>query len=156
MKCPYCSKERDKVIDSRMSKEGDAIRRRRQCLTCGSRFTTYERIDEVPYMVVKKGGRRERFDRHRVLNGVVRACAKRPVPMRRIQEIVEKAEALVAGSSDRECPSGKIGQLVMHELRHTDRVAYVRFASVFLDFQDEHEFQNEVERLDRGPLRAAR
>ena len=150
MICPYCSSLRDKVIDSRMSKEGDVIRRRRHCLDCDRRFTTYERIDEVPFMVVKKDRRRERFDRQKVLQGLLRACEKRPVTVPQMQAIVDMAEALATDSGDRECRSSAIGELVMRELRRLDRVAYVRYASVYRDFQGEDEFVQEIRRLHLG------
>ena len=144
MLCPFCGHTADKVVDSRESKEGDAIRRRRECLDCARRFTTYERIDEIPYMVVKKDGRREKFDRQKVLNGVLRACEKRPVSMIDMERLVAAAEQLVADSPDRECPTQQIGELLMEKLRKIDKVAYVRFASVYRDFQDEQEFLSEL------------
>ena len=144
MLCPFCGHLSDKVVDSRESKEGDAIRRRRECLECSRRFTTYERIDEIPYMVVKKDGRREKFERQKVLNGLLRACEKRPVSMVQMERMVTAAEALVADSPDRECETGKIGELLMDRLRQIDKVAYVRFASVYRDFQDEQEFLSEL------------
>jgi transcriptional repressor NrdR len=144
MLCPFCGHLEDKVVDSRESKEGDAIRRRRECLDCARRFTTYERIDEIPYMVVKKDGRREKFERQKVLNGLLRACEKRPVSMIQMERMVTAAEALVADSADRECETRKIGELLMEHLRQIDKVAYVRFASVYRDFQDEQEFLSEL------------
>ena len=144
MLCPFCLHLEDKVIDSRMSKEGDSIRRRRHCLKCGRRFTTYERIDDIPYMVVKKDNRRERFDRKKVLQGLLRACEKRPVTMAKMQEMVSAAESLVTHSHDRECSTRKIGELLMRELRTVDKLAYVRFASVYRDFQDEEQFLREI------------
>lgn len=144
MLCPFCGHLADKVVDSRESKEGDAIRRRRECLECARRFTTYERIDEIPYMVVKKDGRREKFERQKVLNGLLRACEKRPVSMVQMENMVTAAEALVADSADRECETRKIGELLMARLRQIDKVAYVRFASVYRDFQDEQEFLSEL------------
>jgi transcriptional repressor NrdR len=147
MKCPFCGFGNDKVVDSRESKEADSIRRRRECIQCGKRFTTYERIDEIPYMVVKKDGRREKFDRQKVLNGLLRACEKRPVSMSRLEEIVNRAEAFVIESSDRERSTKEIGELLMNELKLHDKVAYVRFASVYLDFKDAHEFLNELQDL---------
>ena len=147
MKCPFCGFVNDKVVDSRESKEAEAIRRRRECLQCGKRFTTYERIDEIPYMVVKKDGRREKFDRQKVLNGLLRACEKRPVPMSCLEEIVNRAEAFVIESPDRERSTREIGELLMDELKKHDKVAYVRFASVYLDFKDVHEFLNELQQL---------
>ena len=147
MLCPFCSKLRDKVIDSRMSKEGEVIRRRRHCLTCGRRFTTYERIDEIPYMVIKKDRRRERFDRQKVLRGLLRACEKRPVTMAQMQAMVSAAEALVTSAHGRECKTNKIGELLMRELRQVDKVAYVRFASVYRDFHDARQFVREIRQL---------
>ena len=144
MLCPFCGHLADKVVDSRESKEGDAIRRRRECLDCARRFTTYERIDEIPYMVVKKDGRREKFERQKVLNGLLRACEKRPVSMTQMERMVTAAEGLVADSADRECETRKIGELLMDKLRQIDKVAYVRFASVYRDFQDEQEFLSEL------------
>ena len=145
--CPFCENRKDKVIDSRMSKAGDVIRRRRHCMTCGRRFTTYERIDDIPYMVVKKDDRRERFDRRKVLRGLLRACEKRPVSMAQMQGMVSAAEMLATESDDRECTTRSIGELLMRELEKVDRVAYVRFASVYLDFQHEQEFLDEVREL---------
>jgi transcriptional repressor NrdR len=140
MLCPFCEHTADKVVDSRESKEGDVIRRRRECLGCGRRFTTYERIDDIPYMVVKKDGRRERFDRQKVLNGLLRACEKRPVSMGALQQLVAEAEAMTVESPDRECSTTRIGELLMQRLKGIDKVAYVRFASVYRDFQDEGQF----------------
>jgi transcriptional repressor NrdR len=140
----------DKVVDSRESKEGDAIRRRRQCLACERRFTTYERIDEVPYMVIKKDGRREKFDRQKVLNGLLKACEKRPVSMARLSELVNQVEAKVTDSPDREIPTTDVGEFLMQHLRELDKIAYVRFASVYRDFQDEEAFFNELKNLMRN------
>ena len=147
MRCPFCSHLEDKVVDSREAKIGDTIRRRRECSKCRRRFTTYERIDEIPYMVVKKDGRREKFDRQKVLAGLLRACEKRPIPMSKLQEIVDETEAYVAESTDRERPSSGVGELVMNRLRKLDKVAYVRFASVYLDFKDIREFMGELKDL---------
>jgi transcriptional repressor NrdR len=147
VKCPFCGHLEDKVVDSRESKEGESIRRRRECLACEKRFTTYERIDEIPYMVIKKDGRRERFERQKVLAGLLRATEKRPVSMAQLEAIVDEAEALVADSADRERSTSEIGELVMERLRQIDKVAYVRFASVYRDFQDEQEFFNELKTL---------
>src|SRR5690348_16911056 len=121
MKCPFCGHIQDKVVDSRESKEGDAIRRRRQCLECQRRFTSYERIDEIPYMVVKKDGRRERFDRQKVLAGVLKACEKRPVSMIQLETIADKAETMVQDSSEREVATRSIGEMIMNELKTLDR-----------------------------------
>jgi transcriptional repressor NrdR len=147
MKCPFCGFANDKVVDSRESKEADAIRRRRECLKCSKRFTTYERIDEIPYMVVKKDGRREKFDRQKVLNGLLRACEKRPVPMGKLEQIVNEAESFVIESAERERKTSELGELIMNRLRRYDKVAYVRFASVYLDFKDVKEFMNELKDL---------
>ena len=149
MKCPFCSHLHDKVVDSRESKEGDAIRRRRECLACERRFTTYERIDEVPYMVIKKDGRREKFDRQKVLGGLLKACEKRPVSMPKLSELVNQVESKVSDSPDREISTTDIGEFLMDSLRELDKIAYVRFASVYRDFQDEEAFLNELKNLTR-------
>jgi transcriptional repressor NrdR len=150
MKCPFCGHLHDKVVDSRESKEGDAIRRRRQCLACQRRFTSYERIDEIPYMVVKKDGRRERFDRQKVLAGVLKACEKRPVSMVQLEAIADKAELMVQDSSEREVSTTSLGEMIMNELKTLDKVAYVRFASVYSDFKDVQEFMSELKDLLRN------
>ncbi|MFZ0705907.1 MAG: transcriptional regulator NrdR [Candidatus Korobacteraceae bacterium] len=147
MKCPFCGFENDKVVDSRESKEGESIRRRRECLKCERRFTTYERIDEIPYMVVKKDGRREKFERQKVLAGLLRACEKRPVSMGRLEQIVNDAEGFVIDSAERERTTSQIGELIMNRLKGIDKVAYVRFASVYLDFKDVGEFMSELKDL---------
>ncbi len=147
MKCPFCAFMNDKVVDSREGKEGDSIRRRRECLKCGKRFTTYERIDEIPYMVVKKDGRREKFERQKVLNGLLRACEKRPVSMGTLEGIVNNAESYVIDSPERERSTKEIGELLMNELKKHDKVAYLRFASVYLDFKDIQEFLSELQDL---------
>ncbi len=147
MKCPFCGHLQDKVVDSRESKEGEAIRRRRQCLGCHRRFTSYERIDEIPYMVVKKDGRRERFDRQKVLAGLLKACEKRPVSMIQLEAIADKAETRVQESSEREVSTRLLGEMIMDELKNLDKVAYVRFASVYLDFKDLQEFMSELKDL---------
>jgi len=149
MTCPFCGHREDKVVDSRESKEGDLIRRRRECLKCGRRFTTYERIDEIPYMVVKKDGRRERFDRQKVLAGLLKACEKRPVSMNSLARIVDEVEARLIESPDREISTRDIGEMLMERLRALDKVAYVRFASVYRDFQDVEAFFRELEDLMR-------
>ncbi len=149
MKCPFCNHMQDKVVDSRESKEGDAIRRRRECLACERRFTTYERIDEVPYMVVKKDGRREKFERQKVLSGLLKACEKRPVSMARLSELVNRVESRVFESPDREVTTTEIGEFLMDSLRELDKIAYVRFASVYRDFQDEEAFFDELKHLMR-------
>ena len=147
MKCPFCGFANDKVVDSRESKEAESIRRRRECLKCSKRFTTYERIDEIPYMVVKKDGRREKFDRQKVLNGLLRACEKRPVPISKLEQIVNETESFVMESAERERKTSELGELIMNRLRRYDKVAYVRFASVYLDFKDVKEFMNELKDL---------
>jgi transcriptional repressor NrdR len=147
MICPFCGYKQDRVIDSRESKEGDVIRRRRQCLECDRRFTTYERIDEVPYMAVKKDGRREKFDRQKVLAGLLKACEKRPVPMARLANIVDEVEARLAESPDRELSTTEIGEMLMAKLSALDKIAYVRFASVYRDFQDVEAFLSELKTL---------
>ena len=147
MKCPFCGHLQDKVVDSRESKEGDAIRRRRQCLGCQRRFTSYERIDEIPYMVVKKDGRRERFDRQKVLAGLLKASEKRPVSMIQLETIADQAETMVQESSEREVSTRSIGEMIMKDLKTLDKVAYVRFASVYLEFKDVPEFMNELKDL---------
>ena len=147
MRCPFCGHIEDKVVDSREAKIGDTIRRRRQCESCRRRFTTYERIDEVPYMVVKKDGRREKFDRQKVLAGLLKACEKRPVPMGKLESLVNEIEAYVAESPDRERPAAELGEMVMTGLKKLDKVAYVRFASVYLDFKDIREFRDELRDL---------
>ncbi len=147
MTCPFCGHRHDRVIDSRESKEGDLIRRRRQCLSCERRFTTYERIDEIPYVVVKKDGRREKFDRQKVLNGLLRACEKRPVSMSSLAELVDEVEARLSESPDREITTTEIGELLVERLRTLDKIAYVRFASVYRDFQDVEAFFAELENL---------
>ena len=144
MKCPFCSQLEDKVVDSREAREGETIRRRRECLHCERRFTTYERIDEIPYMVIKKGERRERFDRQKVLAGLLKACEKRPVPNQALERLVDRVEKFVAESDNRERQSHEIGEVMMEGLRTLDKVAYVRFASVYLDFKDVKEFMSEL------------
>ncbi len=147
MTCPFCGFKQDRVIDSREGKEGDVIRRRRQCLGCERRFTTYERSDEIPYMVVKKDGRREKFDRQKILTGLLKACEKRPVPMSKLAEVVDTIEAALADGSEREMPTTQIGEMVMDRLKALDNIAYVRFASVYRDFQDVEAFLNELKNL---------
>ena len=153
MRCPFCGHVEDKVVDSREAKIGDTIRRRRQCEKCRRRFTTYERIDEIPYMVVKKDGRREKFDRQKVLAGLLKACEKRPVAMGKLEAIVNEIEAHVAESPDRERPATELGELVMSRLKKLDKVAYVRFASVYLDFKDVREFMDELKDLLKAKVK---
>lgn len=149
MMCPFCSHREDRVIDSRESKEADAVRRRRECLKCGRRFTTYERIDEIPYMVIKKSGRREKFERQKVLAGLLKACEKRPISMGRLAEIVDEVENRLAEHADREISTTEIGEMLMDRLQKIDHVAYVRFASVYRDFQDVETFLGELQELVR-------
>jgi transcriptional repressor NrdR len=149
MTCPFCGHREDRVIDSRESKEGDVIRRRRQCVVCERRFTTYERSDEIPYMVIKKDGRREKFDRQKVLGGLLRACEKRPVPMARLAGIVDEVENALSESPDRELATSRIGEMLMECLKALDKIAYVRFASVYRDFQDVDAFLEALKGLKR-------
>ena len=137
------------MIDSRESKEGESILRRRECLQCARRFTTYERIDEIPYMVIKKDGRRDKFDRQKVLSGLLKACEKRPIPMTQLANLVDEIEGLLNDAPDREIATSKIGELLMQRLQILDKIAYVRFASVYRDFQDEDAFFNEMKSLMR-------
>jgi transcriptional repressor NrdR len=150
MKCPYCGFAQDRVVDSRESKEADSIRRRRECEGCNKRFTTYERIDEIPYMVVKKDGRREKFDRQKVLSGLLHACEKRPVSAGKLEQIVDETEAYVVDSPERERTTNEMGELIMTRLKDIDTVAYIRFASVYRDFKDVREFKAELEELLSG------
>lgn len=150
MRCPYCRSSGDRVVDSRETKEGLVIRRRRECLHCGRRFTSYERIEDIPCMVIKKDGRRERFDRTKVLGGLLKACEKRPIPIRQLEQIVEEVEKRVWDSPDRELTSEEVGQYVMERLKQLDKVAYVRFASVYLQFKDVREFMQEINELFEG------
>jgi transcriptional repressor NrdR len=147
MKCPFCAHLEDKVVDSREARTGDLVRRRRECLKCSRRFTTYERIDEIPYMVIKKDGRREKFERQKILQGLLKACEKRPVPVVKLEAIVDEAEAFVSETSDRERTTTEIGELLMNRIKKLDKVAYVRFASVYSDFKDVKEFMDELKGL---------
>ena len=144
MKCPYCGFKEDKVVDSRATGEESAVRRRRECLKCGKRFTTYEYIEEISVMVIKKDGRREPFDRKKILAGIIRACEKRPVSMERMEEIISQVERSIQKKSDREVSSSRIGELVMEKLKVLDDVAYVRFASVYRQFKDVGQFMVEL------------
>jgi len=147
MKCPFCGHEDSKVIDSRESKKGISIRRRRECISCARRFTTYEKIEEIPYMIVKKDGSRQLFDRQKLLRGLLKACEKRPIPVSRFEEIVEEVESRLQERPEKEMKSAEIGQMVMDRLRDLDKVAYVRFASVYREFRDVMEFKQELESL---------
>jgi len=147
MKCPQCAFEEDKVVDSRTTKEGEAIRRRRECLKCGFRFTTYEYIERAPLMVVKKDGRREQYSREKLLGGLVKACEKRPVSLEQLEKAVDDIEALLFAKSKNEVKSTEIGNLVIERLQSLDEVAYVRFASVYRQFKDINQFMSEVRAL---------
>jgi transcriptional repressor NrdR len=149
VKCPYCGHLGDKVVDSRESKEGEVIRRRRECLECGRRFTSYERIDEIPYMVVKKDGRRERFERQKLVAGLLKACEKRPVRVAALEAIADKVESALQEKPEREISTEEIGAFVMQELKQLDKVAFVRFASVYRNFRDLDEFKHELNELLR-------
>jgi len=147
VKCAYCGHMGDKVVDSRESREGDVIRRRRECLECGRRFTSYERVDEVPYMVIKKDGRRERFERQKLIAGLLKACEKRPVTVSALEAIADRVEATLQDRPEKEISTDEIGTLLMLELKQLDKVAYVRFASVYRDFRDIGEFMAELKDL---------
>jgi len=153
MRCPFCHTNNDRVVDSRSAGDGDAVRRRRQCLACNRRFTTYERIEQMPLRVVKKNKTREGFDRRKILNGIIKACEKRPVPMERLEEEAQKIESEIYSKYDREVPSTAIGEMVMDRLRRLDDVAYVRFASVYRAFNDVSEFAEEVKPMLKGSQR---
>ena len=150
MRCPFCNFLEDKVVDSRESKDGDSIRRRRECLECGRRFTSYERIDEIPYMVVKKDGRRETFERNKVMSGLLRACEKRPISANQLESIVDAVEKAVQDLPEREISTSETGKIIMEQLKKLDKVAYVRFASVYLEFEDVSEFMTELKDLVRS------
>lgn len=147
MRCPYCDNEDSKVIDSRHTEDGRAIRRRRECEECGRRFTTYEKIEEVILMVIKKDGSRQAFDRNKLLNGIIRACEKRPVSIADMEKIVDDIERGLNNTMEKEVESSLIGELVMERLRELDEVAYVRFASVYRQFTDINTFVAEIEKL---------
>jgi transcriptional repressor NrdR len=147
VKCPFCGHLGDKVVDSRESKEGEVIRRRRECLGCGRRFTSYERIDEIPYMVIKKDGTRERFERQKVIAGLLKACEKRPVSVAALEAVANKVEAALQDRPEKEIATAEIGEFVMEELKKLDKVAYVRFASVYRHFRDINEFMAELKSL---------
>ena len=147
MKCPFCGHEEDKVVDSRASSDGASIRRRRECLKCGKRFTTYEHLEAQPLMVIKKDGRREPFDRHKLLAGLMKACEKRPVSMEDLEQLVDELERELSQQFEREVPSRDIGERVMRRLHALDPVAYVRFASVYREFKDVEQFMRELKDL---------
>ncbi len=144
MKCPYCHNNSDKVIDSRETQEGVSIRRRRECTSCGKRFTTYEYIEKVPLMVVKKDGRREPFNREKILNGLMRACQKRPISMERLDQLVSEVESSIQKKFDQEVAAEHVGELVIEKLSQIDEIAYVRFASVYRQFKDVNQFMKEL------------
>lgn len=147
MNCPFCSHQESKVVDSRPTDEGQAIRRRRECMVCTKRFTTYEKIDEIPLIVVKKNGTREPYNKNKILNGVIRSCEKRPVSLREIEEIVDGIEKQLYNTMEREITTELIGNLVMDRLKDLDEVAYVRFASVYREFKDINTFMDEVKKI---------
>jgi transcriptional repressor NrdR len=147
MKCPFCSHSESKVIDSRESRKDKSIRRRRECMSCKKRFTTYEKIEVIPYMVVKKDGSRQPFDGEKILRGLLKACEKRPIPVGKLEEIVEEIEIRVQERPDKEIKASEIGLFVMDKLKSLDKVAYVRFASVYREFKDVLEFKQELETL---------
>lgn len=152
MKCPFCECLESKVIDSRPTDEGQAIRRRRECISCGKRFTTYEKIEEIPIIVVKKDGNRQAYDRNKLLNGIIKSCEKRPVSMSTIEAIVDEIERNISNSMEKEITSVEIGEMVMNKLKNIDEVAYVRFASVYRQFKDVNSFMDELKKiLDEGP-----
>ena len=156
MRCPYCGYKEDKVVDSRATAEESAVRRRRECLKCGKRFTTYEYIEEVSLMVIKKDGRREPFDRKKILAGIMKACEKRPISVEKMEEIITQVERAVQKKSDREVSSSRIGELVMEKLKALDDVAYVRFASVYRQFKDVGQFMVELKDILGKEKRKAR
>ena len=147
MKCPYCSHSESKVVESRPAEEGNSIRRRRECLECHKRFTTYEIVESLPLVVVKKDGSRQSFDRNKLLSGLIRACEKRPVPYSVLEEMIDEIEQVLQNKMEREIPSSEIGELVMERLKKVDEVAYVRFASVYRQFKDINTFMLELSKL---------
>lgn len=147
MKCPFCGYLESKVCDSRPTDEGMTIRRRRECLSCGKRFTTYEKLEHTPFYVIKKDNTREPFDRNKVLNGLLRACEKRPVPIQRLEEVADHIEAVTSNTLEGEVTTARIGELVMESLKELDDVAYVRFASVYRQFKDLQTFLEELESM---------
>lgn len=147
MKCPYCAYPESKVVDSRPSDEGSSIRRRRECLACHKRFTTYETMESLPLMVIKKDGSRQTFDKTKLLNGMIRACEKRPVAFATLEEMANEIEQVLQNEMDREIPTARIGELVMERLKRVDEVAYVRFASVYRQFKDISTFMEELNKL---------
>jgi transcriptional repressor NrdR len=151
MKCPFCAQNRDRVVDSRESRDGATIRRRRECLSCGRRFTSYEQIEDIPYLVVKQDGSREEFSRKKLLSGLLKACEKRPVALKKLEGLVEQAEAMLHDREDREITTQEIGAFMMEHLRELDQVAYVRFASVYRRFEDIDAFMDVLKGLIQPP-----
>ncbi|AFS78323.1 transcriptional repressor NrdR [Gottschalkia acidurici 9a] len=149
MKCPYCDFFESKVVDSRPIDDGQAIRRRRECTKCGKRFTTYENIEEIPLIVIKKDGNRQAYNRNKILNGIIRACEKRPVSIQQMEEIVDDIEKTLFNSMEKEITTNYIGELIMNKLKNVDEVSYVRFASVYRQFKDLNTFMDELEKLLR-------
>ncbi len=147
MKCPFCGKENTRVIDSRPAEESNSIRRRRQCDECGKRFTTYEKVETIPLIIIKKDNNREPFDRSKIEAGIIRSCHKRPVSINEINRVVDEIETAVYNLEEKEVPSSQIGQMVMDKLKDFDSVAYVRFASVYREFKDVNTFMNEIKKL---------
>jgi len=147
MNCPFCSHHESKVVDSRPTDEGQAIRRRRECIVCSKRFTTYEKVDEIPLIVVKKNGNREPYNRNKILNGVIRSCEKRPVSLRDIEQLVDGIEKQIYNIMEREITTELIGNLVIDKIKYLDEVAYVRFASVYREFKDINTFMDEVKKI---------
>lgn len=147
MKCPFCDYEEAKVVDSRPTDEGHAIRRRRECIKCKNRFTTYEKVEEIPLVVVKKDGNRESYNRNKIFNGIIKACEKRPVPIEMMETVIDRIEKKLHNSMEKEISSNVIGQMVMEELKDLDEVAYVRFASVYRQFKDINTFIDEITKL---------
>ena len=149
MKCPYCNNPETQVTDTRETESLETTRRRRECLKCGKRFTTYERVEEAEIIVVKKDGKRERFERQKVINGVLKACEKRPIPLERIEKIVDDVESDLRKRDSVEIDSKIIGEIVMRKLKTTDKIAYIRFASVYREFEDLDRFEEELEKLQK-------
>ncbi|MDI9475250.1 MAG: transcriptional regulator NrdR [Natronincolaceae bacterium] len=147
MRCPFCSHHESKVVDSRPTDEGQAVRRRRECMACAKRFTTYEKIDEIPLIVVKKNGNREPYDKNKILNGVIKSCEKRPVSLQDIEKLVDGIEKQLYNTMEREITTEFIGNLVIDKIKELDEVAYVRFASVYREFKDINTFMDEVKKI---------
>src|SRR5690625_3026537 len=147
MRCPYCNYIESKVVDSRPTDGGQAIRRRRECMDCNKRFTTYENVEEIPIIVVKRDGKRESYNRNKLLNGIIKSCEKRPVSMNTIESVVDNIENKISNSLEREITSIEIGEMIMNKLKDIDEVAYVRFASVYRQFKDVNYFMNELKRI---------